>query len=267
MRGSSILVPLAQSFSSALFSIVTADLRRAGANVSSKMKSGIVGGDEGEDVGVVSTAHQVCVATGSVGGCACGACLMNRLRSWCLAQSIRRAASAGDGDGDGDGGDEDGGGGGKRGGGDDDDDDDDDDDEPAAEDGTVRVGRRKEVQGYDDGDSSSHDDDDAAGSGSDDAADEDVDAAGRGRRASASAGAGSKSKSPRKSPKKAKKAAARDAIVDGDAGIIRVQVPESVSKNPIFFDCVYSPDDAWVEVALVFPPSARKVRCRLLWVE
>ena len=226
-----------------LFSIISKDLRRAGLKATKTSGSPDDAGVD--DVGVVSLTSKVRAA---IRRCAHSVrsirkCTHSPFPS--TLQALRESGGAGgDGDENGDGDDDDTG---KAAGNNDEGSDDDDDDEVAGgDDGNVRVGLRKEVDGYEEDNADDNDDDSDeagnanAGSDSDDAAVALADG-------KAKAGSGKKAR--------------KSKVVHTDGSeVIRVQVPDSVMKNPLFSECVYSMEDAWVEVALHFPPSSRKVR-------
>lgn len=125
--------------------------------------------------------------------------------------------------------------------------DDDEDDAAGEDDGNIRLGTRKPVKGYDDGESSSSEDSDGL------AVDPDEDVA-----LADVPDAPDASPSVGKAKSKSKQASRAVGAELGD-GIRRCIVPPSVAKNRLFGDCLYSSSEAWVEVVVNYPPSARKV--------
>ena len=122
-----------------------------------------------------------------------------------------------------------------------------------------------QVRGYEeDGDDADGNDDESTAAGSSD--EPDVDAAVTpARKAKGSVAPPSASKGAKGKASKAKssggvhdKAEARGSG-DLDSDVIRVHVSDGIAKNPLFFECVYALEDAWVDVVLHFPPSTRKV--------
>jgi hypothetical protein len=122
-----------------------------------------------------------------------------------------------------------------------------------------------QVRGYEeDGDDADGDDDESTAAGSSD--EPDVDAAvtpakkakGSVAPPSASKGAKGKASKAKSSGGVHDKAEARGSG-DLDSDVIRVHVSDGIAKNPLFFECVYALEDAWVDVVLHFPPSTRKV--------
>ena len=157
----------------------------------------------------------------------------------------KAAAAGGSGDGDGDAAEDEGDGDAgakkkKKG----EDDDDDEDDEAGEDDGNIRLGTRKPVKGYDDDKDDGEDEESGSSSSSDDDAlvDEALKEVESGTGATAA------------TPKRASHAAQAE-----QEGVKRVSVPPTIAKHKLFGDCLYSEDEAWVEVVVNFPPSARKV--------
>jgi len=144
--------------------------------------------------------------------------------------------------------------------------------EEQADDGTLKVGRRSEMEGYEDDDEDgegeaddedeadqSEDDDDeddgsgkqgAAGKGGDDSSDDDGHAAAAGRGA-VSAASGAVRGAAAAAPVVARR-------VGGDLGL-SFAVPDSVEGNPRFVSLRGSPSRGVLEVKLAFPAPARKV--------